>query len=57
MPYIDFIEKLLEWQNLIINNLIQEDNTIKIFAKLKVKEQYITFYITISSNIYPKLAK
>ena len=37
MPYIDFTEKLLGLQDLIITNIKDVDGTLKIFAKLEVK--------------------
>ena len=40
MPYIDFTEKLLGLQDLIITNIKEVEKTLKIFAKLEVKEQH-----------------
>ena len=42
MPFIDFTEKLLGLQDLIITNIKECDKLIKIFAKLEVKGQYTT---------------
>ena len=52
MPYNYSTEKLLGLQDLIINNLIQDGNTIKIFAKLKVKEQHCPCCGTITKTIH-----